>query len=242
MSNTRVKTAITGAVASMALLLSACGGAAEESGQNEQNQSSQSQQSGDQSGQEQSGQEQSGQEQSGQDSMGEQGVTTVEDIYGPAASKVPTDPNNEGSAQGMVDDPVGTAASNNPLLTNLTKAVKTAGLVDTLNKPDANYTVFAPANSAFEKLDPATLEALLNDPAKKEQLTNILTYHVVPERMNAEELGKAGEVKTVNGKSVPISGSGENIKIDGANVQVGNVPTANATVFVIDEVLMPPKQ
>ncbi|GAB3548437.1 putative surface protein with fasciclin (FAS1) repeats [Actinopolyspora lacussalsi] len=234
MNNTRVKTAVTGAVASMALLLSACGGGAEsgDQNQNEQNQSSQSQQNG----------EQSGQEQSGQDSMNEQGVTTVDDIYGPAASKVPTDPGNEGSAKGMVDDPVGTAASNNPLLTSLTKAVQTAGLVDTLNKSDASYTVFAPANSAFEKLDPATLEALLNDPAKKEQLTNILTYHVVPERMNAEELGNAGEVETVNGKTVPISGSGENIKIDGANVQVGNVPTANATVFVIDEVLMPPKQ
>ncbi|MGJ7908420.1 fasciclin domain-containing protein [Actinopolyspora sp. H202] len=237
MSNTRVKTVVTGAVASLALLLSACGGGAENSGQSEQNQSSQSQQSGDQSGQ-----DQSGQDQSGQDSMSEQGVTTVDDIYGPAASKVPTDPGNEGSAQGMADDPVGTAASNNPLLTNLTKAVKTAGLVDTLNKSDAEYTVFAPANSAFEKLDPATLEALLNDPAKKEQLTNILTYHVVPERMTAEELGNAGEVETVNGKTVPISGSGENVKIDGANVQVGNVPTANATVFVIDEVLMPPKQ
>ncbi|SFT87214.1 Uncaracterized surface protein containing fasciclin (FAS1) repeats [Actinopolyspora lacussalsi subsp. righensis] len=232
MNNTRVKTAVTGAVASIALLLSACGGGAENDDQNEQNQSSQSRQDGDQSGQ----------EQSGQDSMNEQGVTTVDDIYGPAASKVPTDPGNEGSAKGMVDDPVGTAASNNPLLTSLTKAVQTAGLVDTLNKSDASYTVFAPANSAFEKLDPATLEALLDDPAKKEQLTNILTYHVVPERMNAEELGNAGEVETVNGKTVPISGSGENIKIDGANVQVGNVPTANATVFVIDEVLMPPKQ
>ncbi|WP_245780277.1 fasciclin domain-containing protein [Actinopolyspora lacussalsi] len=227
-----MKTAVTGAVASIALLLSACGGGAENDDQNEQNQSSQSRQDGDQSGQ----------EQSGQDSMNEQGVTTVDDIYGPAASKVPTDPGNEGSAKGMVDDPVGTAASNNPLLTSLTKAVQTAGLVDTLNKSDASYTVFAPANSAFEKLDPATLEALLDDPAKKEQLTNILTYHVVPERMNAEELGNAGEVETVNGKTVPISGSGENIKIDGANVQVGNVPTANATVFVIDEVLMPPKQ
>ncbi|SDP92360.1 Uncaracterized surface protein containing fasciclin (FAS1) repeats [Actinopolyspora xinjiangensis] len=232
MGNTRVKTVVTGAVASMALLLSACGGA-ENGDQNERNQSapSQSQQGGDGSGQ----------DGSGRDGMSEQGVTTVDDIYGPAASKVPTNPGDEGSAQGMADDPVATAASNNPLLTNLTKAVKTAGLVDTLNKPDAEYTVFAPADSAFEKLDPATLDALLNDPAKKEQLTNILTYHVVPERMSAEQLGNAGEVETVNGETVPISGSGENIEIDGANVQVGNVPTANATVFVIDEVLMPPK-
>ncbi|ASU78485.1 fasciclin [Actinopolyspora erythraea] len=233
MGNTRVKTVVTGAVASMALLLSACGGA-ENGDQNERNQSapSQSQQGGDGSGQ----------DRSGRDGMSEPGVTTVDDIYGPAASKVPTDPGDEGSAQGMADDPVATAASNNPLLTNLTKAVKTAGLVDTLNKPDAEYTVFAPTDSAFEKLDPATLDALLNDPAKKEQLTGILTYHVVPERMSAEQLGNAGEVETVNGETVPISGNGENVEIDGANVQVGNVPTANATVFVIDEVLMPPKR
>lgn len=72
-----------------------------------------------------------------------QGVTQISDIYGPACAQVPT--SGEGSAQGMVDDPVGTAASNNPLLSTLTQAVTAAGLVDTLNDPSASYTVFAPA-------------------------------------------------------------------------------------------------
>ncbi|MDR7299958.1 fasciclin domain-containing protein [Haloactinomyces albus] len=230
MKSTLRRGAVTGAATSLALLLAACGGGS---------------QAGDQGGggQEQSApQSQASQQGSsgGSENMA-QGVTTPADIYGPAASKVPTEASNEGSVQGMMDDPVGTAASNNPLLTSLTKAVQTAGLVDTLNKPNAGYTVFAPANSAFEKLPQETLDALLTDPAKKEQLTNILTYHVVPKRMDAESLGQAGSVKTVQGKEITISGSGKNIAVNGAKVLVGNVPTANATVFVIDEVLMPSK-
>ncbi|PRW62741.1 fasciclin domain-containing protein [Actinopolyspora mortivallis] len=229
MTHSRAKAAVTGAVASLALLLTACGGAETETGNQQQDQSSSMESgSGDERGQ-----------QSRDETSGKQGTTTVDDIYGPAASQVPTDPNDEGSAKGMVDDPVATAASNNPLLSDLTKAVKTAGLVDTLNNQDQQYTVFAPANSAFEELPPDTLKALLNDPAKKEQLRSILTYHVVPERMDAQDLGEAGEVPTVNGEKVSISGSGENIEIGDAKVLVGNIPTANATVFVIDKVLMP---
>lgn len=240
MTYSRGRVAITGAIASMALLLSACGGAAQD-GQ-ESNNAGQSGSTQSQSGQSQSGQNGGDTAQGQQNSsQGKQGVTTVEDIYGPAAGKVPTDPSNEGSAKGMVDDPVATAASNNPLLKNLTKAVKTAGLVDTLNKSDANYTVFAPVDSAFEKLPPETLNALLTDPAKKQQLSDILTYHVVPKRMDAQQLGEAGEVSTVNGAKLDITGKGQNIKVNGAKVLVGNVPTANATVFVIDKVMMPSK-
>lgn len=226
MNKTR-RGAVTGVLASLPLLLAACGGGA---------------QPGDQGGGQTQAPPKASQQTPSKDQNMAKGVTTPEDIYGPAASKVPTDRNNEGSVAGMMDDPVGTAASNNPLLTNLTKAVKTAGLVDTLNDPNASYTVFAPANSAFEKLPPETLKALLNDPAKKKQLTNILTYHVVPKRMDAQALGKAGTVTTVQGKEITISGKKKNIKVNGANVLVGNVPTANATVFVIDEVLMPPKK
>ncbi len=229
MKNTRRRAAVTAAAASLSLLLAACGGGAE-GGQDQAQQPPESQ---------------TQQKPSNDDPMAQgkksSGVTTIKDIYGPAAGKVPTDPSNEGSAKGMADDPVGTAASNNPLLTKLTKAVTTAGLVDTLNKPDASYTVFAPVNAAFEDLDPATLEALLTDPSKKDQLRSILTYHVVPQRYDARGLGKAGEVTTVNGAKVDITGKGRNITINGAKVLVGNIPTANATVFVIDKVLMPPK-
>ncbi len=166
------------------------------------------------------------------------GVTDIDDIFGPACDQVPTE--GEGSAQGMIDDPVGTAASNNPLLTTLTQALQAAGLVDTLNDPEASYTVFAPANSAFEALPAGTVDQLLQDPQGK--LTTILTYHVVPERYDAESLVTMGEVQTVQGDTLQISGTPEAPVIDQseqANVLCGNIPTANATVFVIDKVLMP---
>lgn len=166
------------------------------------------------------------------------GVTRVSDIFGPACDQVPTE--GEGSAQGMVDDPVATAASNNPLLTTLTEAVGAANLVDTLNDPEASYTVFAPADPAFEALPEGTLEQLLQDP--QGQLTTILTYHVVPQRYDAQGLVEAGQVMTVQGDMLQIMGTPEAPIIDQserANVLCGNIPTANATVFVIDKVLMP---
>ncbi|WP_216209595.1 fasciclin domain-containing protein [Amycolatopsis aidingensis] len=217
--------AATGALAAMALLLSACGGddqaADSGSGQETETQSSAAPTS-----------------ETSTSEMGN-GMTTADDVYGPGCAQVPTDPNNEGSVQGMIDDPVGTAASNNPLLTSLTKAVKTAGLVDTLNKADAEYTVFAPADPAFEALPQETLNALLTDESKKQQLTDILTYHVVPKRMDAQGVVDAGSLETVQGGSLTVEGSGQDFTVNGAKVLCGNVPTANATVFVIDKVMMP---
>jgi uncharacterized surface protein with fasciclin (FAS1) repeats len=169
----------------------------------------------------------------------EQGVTAISDIYGPACAQVPTE--GEGSAEGMVDDPVATAAGNNPLLSTLATAVEAAGLVDTLNDPNAAYTVFAPANAAFEALPAGTLDTLLADP--QGQLTEILTYHVVPERYDADALAEAGTVTTVQGDELVITGEPTELVIDEqeqAAVLCGNIPTANATVFVIDQVLMPP--
>ncbi|WP_225920591.1 fasciclin domain-containing protein [Pseudonocardia oceani] len=167
------------------------------------------------------------------------GVTQTSDIYGPGCTEVPTE--GEGSAQGMVDDPVGTAAGNNPLLSTLATAVAAANLGDTLNDTSASYTVFAPANSAFESLPPGTLDSLLADPSG--QLTDILTYHVVPQRYDAQGLADAGTVATVQGESLTITGEPMSLTIDEqeqATVLCGNIPTANATVFVIDTVLMPP--
>ncbi|WP_300007571.1 fasciclin domain-containing protein [Pseudonocardia sp.] len=167
------------------------------------------------------------------------GVTQTSDIYGPACDQVPTE--GEGSAEGMVDDPVGTAASNNPLLGTLTTAVTEAGLVDTLNDPNAAYTVFAPADPAFEALPAGTLDMLLAEP--EGQLSEILTYHVVPERYDAQGLAEAGTVTTVQGENLTITGEPMSLTIDEqeqASVLCGNIPTANATVFVIDTVLMPP--
>ncbi len=158
------------------------------------------------------------------------------DTFGPACSSVPAD--GAGSFAGMAQDPAATAASNNPVLSTLVGAVKAAGLVDTLNGPGP-FTIFAPANDAFGKIDKATLDTVLADPTGK--LSTILTYHVVAgEELDGAGLEKAAMVKTVQGGEVKITGSGDNVMIGGAKVLCGNIKTANATVFIIDSVLMPP--
>ncbi|MBB5802060.1 putative surface protein with fasciclin (FAS1) repeats [Saccharothrix ecbatanensis] len=162
------------------------------------------------------------------------GVTTTGDVFGAGCASLPKD--TEGSLDGMVDDPVATAASNNPLLKTLVAAVQAAGLVDTLNKTDAKYTVFAPYDPAFEALGQETLNAVLADKAK---LTGILTYHVVPQRMDKDGILSSASLPTVQGGTLKVEGSGDNVTVNGAKVLCGNIPTANATVFVIDKVMIP---
>ncbi|TQM78821.1 putative surface protein with fasciclin (FAS1) repeats [Saccharothrix saharensis] len=162
------------------------------------------------------------------------GVTKTGDVFGPGCTALPKD--TEGSLDGMVDDPVATAASNNPLLKTLVAAVKEAGLVDTLNKADAEYTVFAPYDPAFEALGQDALNAVLADKAK---LTSILTYHVVPQRMDKDGILSSANLPTVQGGTLKVEGSGDNVTVNGAKVLCGNIPTANATVFVIDKVMTP---
>ncbi|WP_409239800.1 fasciclin domain-containing protein [Streptomyces sp. PA5.6] len=153
--------------------------------------------------------------------------------FGPACSSVPKD--GAGSFSGMADDPVATAASNNPALSTLVTAVKKAGLVDTLNKAE-NLTVFAPTNDAFAKVHKADLDKVLAD---KEQLTKILTYHAVDGKIAPDKLSD-GKFKTLEGSDLTTSGSNESYKVnDMANVVCGNVKTSNATVYIIDSVLMP---
>jgi uncharacterized surface protein with fasciclin (FAS1) repeats len=172
------------------------------------------------------------------DPMGTEPMTS-EPMAGPtgaACAAVPTD--GEGSVSGMADDPVGTAASNNPLLSTLVAAVSAAGLVDTLNT-GGPFTVFAPINTAFDKIDPATLEGVLAD---TEALTGILTYHVVPEQLSGADLVAGGTFATVNGAELTVADVNGTLVVNGgaSAVLCGDVPTANATVFLIDTVLMPP--
>ncbi|MFF3645414.1 fasciclin domain-containing protein [Streptomyces sp. NPDC002564] len=153
--------------------------------------------------------------------------------FGPACSAVPED--GAGSFDGMADDPVATAASNNPELSTLVTAVKKAGLVDTLNNAK-DITVFAPTNAAFAKIPKADLDKVL---ANKDQLTKILTYHVVAEKIAPDKLAD-GTFRTMEGGNLTTSGSGESYKVnDSAKVVCGNVKTSNATVYLIDSVLMP---
>ncbi|WP_320775003.1 fasciclin domain-containing protein [Streptomyces sp. CRN 30] len=153
--------------------------------------------------------------------------------FGPACSSVPQD--GAGSFDGMAQDPVATAASNNPALSTLVTAVQKAGLVDTLNNAE-NITVFAPTNDAFAKIPKADLDKVLND---KAQLTKILTYHVVGQKLAPADLDD-GSYDTLEKSKLRTSGSGEEYTVnDSAKVVCGNVRTANATVYIIDSVLMP---
>ncbi len=153
--------------------------------------------------------------------------------FGPGCAGVPTDPSDPGSVEGMATDPVATAASNNPLLTTLTAAVTEAGLVDTLNSAE-NITVFAPTDDAFAAIPKKDLNALLKD---KAALTKVLTHHVVGERLSPEDV--AGDHETLAKDMLTVDGSGEDFTIGDASVVCGNVQTANATVYVVDQVLMP---
>lgn len=146
-------------------------------------------------------------------------------------------PSGAGSVDGMAKDPVATAASNNPLLTTLVDAVsgklnKQVDLVDTLN--GGQFTVFAPVDAAFKKVDAKTISALKKD---SDLLTSVLTYHVVPGQLSPDQV--VGMQTTVQGGSLDISGGPDALKVNGANVICGGVTTANATVYLIDGVLSP---
>jgi uncharacterized surface protein with fasciclin (FAS1) repeats len=164
------------------------------------------------------------------------------DLVGPGCADYASQvPDGDGSVEGMAQDPVATAASNNPLLKTLTQAVSgklnpDVNLVDTLN--GGEFTVFAPVDDAFAKLPAETVETL-GTPEGAKTLESVLTYHVIPGQIAPDEID--GEHETVNGATLEVTGSGDDIKVNGnAAVICGGVKTANATVYLIDTVLMPP--
>ena len=171
------------------------------------------------------------------DSMsGGSGSATAMEPSGPACESVPAE--GAGSFSGMAQDPAATAASNNPALSTLVSAVTKANLVDTLNGAGP-FTIFAPANAAFEKIPADTLNAVLADNAK---LTDILTYHVIAgQKLSSKQLAEMGKATTVEGKELTFTEDGDTLKVNGEATGVCiDVPTANATVHIIDSVLMPP--
>nr|WSX76191.1 fasciclin domain-containing protein [Streptomyces sp. NBC_00899] len=162
-------------------------------------------------------------------------AAAMDQPFGPGCASVPK--SGSGSFDGMAMDPVATAASHNPALSTLVSAVTKAGLVDTLNNAQ-DITVFAPTDDAFAKLPKATLDKVLAD---KAMLTKILTYHVVGQPVKAPDGLAHGTYTTLEKGTLTTAGSGESYKVNGtAAVVCGNVTTANATVQVIDTVLMPP--
>ncbi|MCB0934230.1 MAG: fasciclin domain-containing protein [Mycobacterium sp.] len=161
------------------------------------------------------------------------------DLVGPGcASYAEQNPSGPGSVAGMAASPLTVAAANSPVLTTLAAAVSgglnpQVNLVSTLD--GGQFTVFAPTNDAFAKLDAATIDKLKTDSAL---LTSILTYHVVPGQAAPDQV--VGTHKTVQGATVTVSGSGDHLMVNNANVVCGGVKTTNATVYLIDSVLLPP--
>jgi uncharacterized surface protein with fasciclin (FAS1) repeats len=151
-------------------------------------------------------------------------------------------PSGAGSVEGMAQDPVATAASNNPLLTTLVKAVSgkvnpSVDLVNTLN--NGEFTVFAPVDDAFAKLPAGTIDTLAKEKGGK-TLSSILTYHVIAGQLSPSQV--VGTHDTVNGAPLEVKGSGDDLTVGAGDAKVicGGVKTANATVYLIDSVFMPP--
>jgi uncharacterized surface protein with fasciclin (FAS1) repeats len=161
------------------------------------------------------------------------------DLVGPGcADYAAANPSGPASVDGMSQVPVAVAASNNPQLTTLTSALSgrlnpQVNLVDTLN--NGHYTVFAPTDAAFNKLPASTIDQLKTNAP---MLNSILTYHVLQGQVSPAKI--VGTRTTLQGASVTVAGQSNTLKVNNAGVVCGGVPTANATVYMIDTVLMPP--
>jgi len=145
---------------------------------------------------------------------------------------------------GMKKDIVDTAVAAGSFDTLVT-AVQAAGLVETLKsegglvetlKSEGPFTVFAPTDEAFAAIPAADLEALLAD---KDQLTAVLTYHVVPGKVMASDVVGLDSATTVQGSDVDIEVVDGGVKIDGANVVTTDIETSNGVIHVIDAVILP---
>lgn len=218
MNTLKRTTGLAALAMSATLALTACGGDAEET-------------SGDATSQAGDAGEETTEESTEESSS--ESADPASQTYGPGCSSVPTD--GAGSFGGMATEPVATAASANPLLGTLVDAVNAADLGDTLNSAEA-ITVFAPTDDAFAEIPKKDLNALLGKP---KQLSTVLSHHVIEGEMAPEDL--SGEFTTLAGDTLTINGEGEEATIgsEEATVLCGNIPTANATVYVIDSVLMP---
>ena len=158
---------------------------------------------------------------------------TASGPFGAACPAVPA--SGPGSLDALAQDPVATAASNTPELSTLVTAVKKADLAGTLNSAQG-ITVFAPTNDAFAAVPKPTLDKALGDP--KGLLTTVLTYHVVQGQLTPDQL--AGSHKTLQGATLEVTGSDQDFTVNGNSAVVcGNIQTANATVYLIDQVLLP---
>ena len=139
-----------------------------------------------------------------------------------------------GSMHGMEMDPVVTAASHNPLTTTLAAEITKAGLASTLNSA-RGITVFAPDNQAFKNLTAHDMAMM----AGLAELDRILKYHVVRGRITPEELASGMTLSTLEGSPLHTAKMGSTYEVNNAAITCGNLHTANATVYIINAVLMP---
>ncbi|MEO3793267.1 fasciclin domain-containing protein [Nonomuraea sp. B10E15] len=141
----------------------------------------------------------------------------------------------ESSLPGLADQTAATALSEVPDLSSLDEAVQEAGLADRLDQAE-ELTIFAPDNKAFEAIPQDARDQLMGD---NEELTRVLTYHVVEGKKTPADLEEEGTLTSLEGGELKIEGSGENLMINDAKLVCGGVQTKNATIYVIDKVLMP---
>ena len=160
-----------------------------------------------------------------EESTSEESTTTVAD------ESTDTTEAASGEEPGTIVEVAADAGS----FTTLLAAAEAADLVSVL-EGEGPYTVFAPTDEAFEKVDPATLEALLADP---EALADVLTYHVVAGEVTSDMI-EPGDVTTVNGAPLTISVDGSTVKVGDATVTTADVMASNGVIHVIDTVLIPP--
>ncbi len=154
--------------------------------------------------------------------------------FGPDCPAMPTDPAAPGSAQNLARTPLGTAVANNPQLSTLTTAIVRANLTGTLDSAKA-LTAFAPTNEAFTRLSQGDLTGLANSG----KLKGVILYHVLGQRLAPSQL--AGTHRTQQGADLTVTGHGADFMVNKtAKIVCGNIQAANATVYLIDTVLMPP--
>lgn len=122
----------------------------------------------------------------------------------------------------------------------LAAALDAAGLVETLKGPGP-FTVFAPTDDAFSKLPAGTVENLLK-PENKEKLVGVLTYHVVQGRVPAADVVKLNDARTINGKTITITTSGDRAMVNDAGVTATDIAASNGLIHVIDKVILPPEE
>ena len=164
----------------------------------------------------------------------------ADEPFGPGCASLPVE--GEGSVAGMADDPLITAATNSQQLSALVQAVAAASLTESLNSQQ-NITVLAPADAAFESVPADVRDPLMADLPR---LTSALTHHVIQGRLAPADL--AGTHTTLSNDQVTIEGTGDGFTVSAeqtltgaapATVVCGNLQTANATVYIIDQVLVP---